>query len=212
MKNIIIEITVYEYDDLFSVSNRDILDNVLEKNRDINIDYDGWYESIYEDFKEDMSLKGIEVSKIYFSGFYSQGDGAIFEVDRLDIIDFLKANKLLTKFKKLVNEIKKDISHDYGVPISKITPQQLTDWSYGHSVQIKQRGHYYHENSYLISFNMNYDHTDDFENYLEDFIETNAKQLYKNLRNYYEELQKDIMVLKTLQCNEYEFNANGTIN
>lgn len=49
---------------------------VLDKYRHINVD-DDWYEHIYEAFKE--KAEGFEVSKIYFSGFSSQGDGAMFE-------------------------------------------------------------------------------------------------------------------------------------
>jgi hypothetical protein len=51
---------------------------LIEKHRDINTD-EGWWESTYDSFTEDMALIGIRVDKMYFSGFWSQGDGACFE-------------------------------------------------------------------------------------------------------------------------------------
>jgi len=54
-------------------------ERLLERHRYINVNYDHWYESVYEQFKEDMKAVGIMVWRIYFSGFSSQGDGACFQ-------------------------------------------------------------------------------------------------------------------------------------
>lgn len=51
---------------------------ILEKHRDINV-YDNWHECAIEDFKSAMWDTGIRVDRVYFSGFWSQGDGACFE-------------------------------------------------------------------------------------------------------------------------------------
>lgn len=53
----------------------------LDEHRDINTGWSSdWYDTVYEDFKEKMIEEyGIEVEKMYFSGFWSQGDGACFE-------------------------------------------------------------------------------------------------------------------------------------
>lgn len=51
---------------------------LLEKYRYINVEYDHWWDSVEADFIEDMKQVGIHVDKIYFSGFWSQGDGACF--------------------------------------------------------------------------------------------------------------------------------------
>lgn len=68
-------------------------DALLEKHRDANV-FDEWWGSVYEMFVEDCAEKGIEVDthtirtvggkqaqrhSIYFSGFWSQGDGACFD-------------------------------------------------------------------------------------------------------------------------------------
>lgn len=67
-------------------------DALLEKHRDANV-FDEWWDSVYEMFAEDCAEKGVEVDthtirtvggkqaqrhSIYFSGFWSQGDGACF--------------------------------------------------------------------------------------------------------------------------------------
>jgi len=39
--------------------------------------YDDWYDHIYEDAKEEGASKGFDIDDIAFSGFWSQGDGAM---------------------------------------------------------------------------------------------------------------------------------------
>ncbi len=51
---------------------------LLEKHRYINTEYDTWWDCVEADFIEDMKKVGIAVDRIYFSGFWSQGDGACF--------------------------------------------------------------------------------------------------------------------------------------
>ena len=52
---------------------------VLEEYKDFNTAGFEWWDSVYESFKEDMRNIGVEVDRMYFSGFWSQGDGACFE-------------------------------------------------------------------------------------------------------------------------------------
>lgn len=52
---------------------------LLETHRYINVAHDEWWGYVYSDFKEDMREVGIHVDRMYFSGFWSQGDGACFE-------------------------------------------------------------------------------------------------------------------------------------
>lgn len=51
---------------------------LIDKHREINI-HDEWYEHEYADFTAAMEEIGVHVERIYFSGFWSQGDGACFE-------------------------------------------------------------------------------------------------------------------------------------
>lgn len=51
---------------------------LIEKYRYINVEWGNWWDYVEEGFKERMKAEGIEVAEIFFSGFYSQGDGACF--------------------------------------------------------------------------------------------------------------------------------------
>ena len=76
---------------------------LLEKYHDINVDHD-WWDCVYEQFKEDMHEKGIEVVTPYFSGFWSQGDGACFEgvVPVSRVTDFLREHELDERYPSAV--------------------------------------------------------------------------------------------------------------
>jgi len=56
-----------------------IPDHILDDYRDINVDDNHWYKELEDDFTDDMLEIGVRVDAVYFSGFYSQGDGASFE-------------------------------------------------------------------------------------------------------------------------------------
>ena len=52
--------------------------------------HDEWYDYIYEDAREAGRVRGFDIDKMFFSGFWSQGDGASWlgEVYLPDFIDF----------------------------------------------------------------------------------------------------------------------------
>ena len=54
-------------------------DELVDKYRNIYVDFDDWFDNVQSEFKERMRAVGIDVDRIYFSGFWSQGDGAMFE-------------------------------------------------------------------------------------------------------------------------------------
>jgi hypothetical protein len=51
---------------------------------------DDWHESIIEDIKAELEELGISEPDIQFSGFWSQGDGASFTCDGVDLIRLMK--------------------------------------------------------------------------------------------------------------------------
>jgi len=50
----------------------------IEKNRQINVDHE-WFNFVFEDYTSKLKKLGFYDIKLYFTGFYSQGDGACFE-------------------------------------------------------------------------------------------------------------------------------------
>jgi len=95
-------------------------DEILDKYRQFNIEHQ-WWDSTYEDFKSDMEDIGIDVDKIYFSGFSSQGDGACFEGRVCDWPKFLES---------------------VGYTCAALTGLARSAWSFS----VVHRGHYSHEN------------------------------------------------------------------
>lgn len=73
-----------------SKSQPEYSDELIDKYRDVQVDYDDWCDFVLEGFKERMLAIGIEADRIYYSGFWSQGDGACFEGRVVDWDKYLR--------------------------------------------------------------------------------------------------------------------------
>lgn len=205
MKTTIIEKTVYNYSDLLLPENLGIKEKVIErfKNSDSYLDYEWWS---YEEFYEDANKKGFDIDKIYFSGFYSQGDGAMFEGDfRLNFDSEIELIKSYVKNNRIADSIKKGTISVY--------------------CSFKHYGHYYHEKSYKYSFdietngNTKYMHCyPNIESALE-FLESDITSdyesfcsgMYSDLKKQWDYLNSEESILEHINANEYEFDQNGKI-
>jgi hypothetical protein len=197
------EVKVYSLEDV--KSNPELLKKVLEKNSDINTSFDWWWDFIYENFKENND-EYFDIKKIYFSGFWNQGDGAMFEYGDI-------SNRL------------RDIFID-GLDLSPMRKGWLKN-NVSVSGKGVQRGHYYHEKSCSHSIYWEVDNGDlnwdrplyqwiesfanDFENFVEELYVNLCSDLYSTLEKEYTYLTSDEAILDTLECNEYEFTADGNI-
>lgn len=104
----------------------EISESMVEKYRHYSVEHIGWWDATCEDFKEQMAQCGIGVGRMYFSGFWSQGDGACFE-GRIDDMQLF----LDTHFKP----------HEY-TAIRKLVGHGGTIYC-----EVEHSGHYYyHEN------------------------------------------------------------------
>lgn len=65
-------------------------ERLLDRYRDTNT-HDEWYRPTYDSFGTDMEAIGVYVDQVYFSGFWSQGDGACFNGHVCDWGKFLAA-------------------------------------------------------------------------------------------------------------------------
>jgi hypothetical protein len=70
------EETTYHYNELPEDARQKARAHYIE-----NWIYDDWYDHIYEDAKEEGASKGFDIDDIAFSGFWSQGDGAMWTGD-----------------------------------------------------------------------------------------------------------------------------------
>lgn len=79
---------------------------LIDKHRFINVDFDDWHDGITGDFKDKMAAIGFEVSVVKFSGFWSQGDGASFEGTIHDPQKFFEQTGFDSGYPQLANIIK----------------------------------------------------------------------------------------------------------
>lgn len=89
-----------------------------------------WYGGVYQHYIEDLLQDGFEIDEIYFSGFWSQGDGACFTGRVFDPALFLYA-----------------MNGKDGLPWTR----KLLEAGGDFTVVVNHRGHYYHENSVSVN-------------------------------------------------------------
>lgn len=138
---------------------------VLDKYRDINVGHDDWFEYLYDEFKSDLRKVGIDVEDIYFSGFWSQGDGASFtgRIRKWDIALFLEAHFKPTEYPML---------------------KMFIDKGGEAMVRISQSGHYYHSNTMGYSY--------EFESF-SDVMDRTSEFISQIIDNFDEELSVELV-------------------
>jgi len=184
----------------------EVQNKVIENNRDINTCYEDWHDYLIDEFKEDNNI--FNKTKVYYSGFWSQGDGAVFLYDKIstDFFDeFIKekCNFLDEKRKQLI--------------INNVTIEAKN----------VHKSRYYHEKSTEHYINLDFcktlnysvhtniiellEHVENiFQDYLIETFENICTDFYRNLEKYYHILQSDEIVKETLTSNEKEYLIDGT--
>lgn len=180
-------------------------ERLIEKYRDINVDHD-WWVCVEADFEEDMKAKGIDVTRIYFTGFCSQGDGACFVGSLQDPKTYL------------------DLHHADQFPMIR----KLLDHGGSVYAGCSHSGRYYHENCTNFSFSIDTlgdvvdcptefheqiveawdaklnDEVQEFETALTDQWRVYMRELYGNLEAEYDYLTSDEAVWETIEANELD--------
>ena len=197
-------------------------EHAIQKTRDDEgyLAYD-WWEFVYESFTEDMKAHGITVEKMYFSGFWSQGDGACFEgsieIPESALIANITPDSLRQEL--ITFHAKAKLS---GRPLIEL----------GYNAVVKHSGHYYHSHSMGVTSYDNYSIGDydagddedlqaealalidrlygqDFEDLADEICRDHADDLYDRLEKEYEYLTSDEAVAEHLIANDYEFDEDG---
>lgn len=198
-----IEINLYSFNELSEEAQKFAIEKT--QNSENYLDYD-WYESTYEDHKELIQAAGFDVDKIYFSGFWSQGDGAMFEYSSFEgeiLLDQFIDQLNLSPMRK--NWIKNNV---------------CASGKGNHS------GHYYHERSCSHSIYWEVDNGDlhysrpfyqwlesigeDFENFATAIYRDLCRKLYRALETEYDNLKSDETVKDYLMQDEFqEYTEDG---
>ena len=186
---------------IFDELEDDAKEKAREWYRGGNLDYE-WHDCIYEDTKTIAELFGLDITKIYFSGFSSQGDGACFEGHYEYKKGSLKAVKDYAPQDSDLYEIVQNL-------------QQLqSKHFYQLQADTKHKGHYYHSmctDITIYDYNINGGWCrEDTEESLSELLWDYMNWIYKRLDREYWWLQSDENVDENIICNEYEFLKDGT--
>lgn len=193
--------------------NEKAKEQALEAYRDLNVGT-GWWNHVYEDFKEICGTIGIEADTkdIYFSGFYSQGDGSKFSAT-INVAKLVTAvqNKnwktyapnedlefpTITIDRRLLNLYAKDL----------IDKPRIIYSVRGYGVTIDQPC------DFQRNRNTNFTNIDWRLDELTEQLATIAKILngflYSSLEREYEYLSSDEGVFETIKANDYVFTEDG---
>lgn len=179
---------VFSFDEL----SKEVQSDVLDKFRHHNVEFDEWYDYIFEDFIDEQAKNGfiIEKKEVFFSGFGSQGDGASFKAS-VDLEKWLFGRNILKKYRQLIQK--------------------------ANFIITANNNHYCHAETMDIDFNA-LDLTPKNEllaNKLADLILDDAKdqanKLYKKLEDNFFYLTSDDAIKETIEANDYQFLADGSI-
>ena len=158
------------------------------------LEYD-WWDCTFEHAKEIGKILGIDIDKIYFSIFASQGDGACFEGH----YSYAKGS---------AKEIKEHAPHDKELHriATELYKAQRPNF-YELSANVKQSGHYHHSGCTSIEVYSEHDSNTDVS--LKEALRDFMNWIYKELGQEYDWLMSDSQTEETIIANEYTFGSNG---
>ena len=207
----IIETTVYELKELSAAAK----ERARAWYRESCLDYE-WHEVVYDDFQTICGLLGVTLRNrpvplvgggtrerpcVWFSGFWSQGDGASFEGSYEYAAGAARAIR---------DHAPRDTDlHAISDALQEIQQRNFYQLSAG----IRQRGRYCHE--YTMAIDVERDSptwqrmTDGAEDTVIEAMRDLARWLYRQLEREYDYQSSDAVVDETLGYNEWTFTAEG---
>lgn len=207
----IIETTVYRLDELDNAAK----DRARAWYRQADFDHD-WFEFVYDDFERVCAIIGVELKTspvrlygggtrqkpcIWFSGFWSQGDGACFEGRYGHATGAPRTIR--------GHAPKDDELHRIADVLQAIQRRNF----YQLHATVTHRDRYYHEYSMAISVERDsptwQDMTADAEETVIEALRDLARWLYRQLERKYDYLTSDHLVDKAITANAYTFTAGG---
>lgn len=193
------EYLIYSLDELSEEARRKALDDFKSKTMEW-IDLD----SETSEMKRLLEMFGFNDVKVYYSGFWSQGDGASFTGSYKHVVGGLKA-------------VKEEFAGTYWVEV--IEYLELLEainkkCFYSLLYRIKSSGRYCHANTMTIQYIDDYRGNRDFSKFEDDLLEyTRAigNEFYSMLEKSYNGMTNNEAVIESIECNEYEFYENGEL-
>lgn len=183
--------------------------------RRIGFDHD-WHEAVFDDFERVCAILGVDLRTIpvrlfgggtrakpciFFSGFWSQGDGACFEGT------YAHAGRATAGIRAHAPR-----DADLYAIADALAAVQRRNF-YQLRADIRHRGRYRHEHGMTIAVERDAPNgqamTADAEDVVTEALRDLARWLYRRLEAEYEYLTSDVEVDAALAANDYTFNDDG---
>ena len=188
------EIDIYEFSDLS--------DHAKDNARERLSNYE-WHDPTIENLVTELEEKGFLYSKISFSGFWSQGDGASFTSECVDL------SKILEKQTGYSDKERKTLA-------------ACIDNGFIQCAIVRNDSRYSHKNTCSTNFEHLFPGDikvgsaldgllDIFERDIEDCRLNLCQCIYSSLENEYNHLQTDEYLNELCDINGYEFTAEGEL-
>ena len=212
------------YNELSATAQERVRNKYIE-----SLDYE-WWDCLYEDAKEDGKELGFYIDKIYFSGFWSQGDGASWQ-GQVDVSQWLRTHT-------------KD-----SIGITAWIELTNNDWADKHIKVSTSSNHYSHSGTMSFSHweihfylderpdrlpiggdsilkdlpidmamklimsdpNTPYKSEDDVAEAITQSAREYADEIYNKLRKEYEWLCSDVVMLEHFENNDINFDEEGEV-
>jgi len=195
-----VELTLYKLTELSEKAQQKAHETWLRHSD--SFDHDA--EWVIEEAKTIGELMGIEIERVYYRGFSSQGDGACFEGYYAYKAGGLKA---------IIEYAPKDKElHAIAANLQDIQKRAF----YSLTANVKQRGHYMHENCTVIDVHNTRDRwencTETQEEGISEFLRDFMRWIYRQLENAYDGYCSFEYFKEECESNEWTFEANGRMN
>ena len=166
---------------------------------------DDWYAPLIEDWKEGLELLGIDASDIFFSGFWSQGDGACFEC-------FYSYRK---GWRKALNSEFGGSLGDILLSAGERLQALQRPLFYRLIATVSQSGRYVHHYSTIFDVDpdgiLSDESAADAENELKGILRGLMREIYSSLEREYNYLSSDSVIDECLQNDGLQFLESGEI-
>lgn len=187
----------FKFDQLSDIAKQKDIDWYREASQ-----YGNYFaENVIEDAKTIGALFGLDIDRVFYSGFSSQGDGACFEGSYRYQKGALKAVKQHAPQDIALHNIVKSLQETQSKAFYKL------------AAKCTQRGHYMHSGCMSVDVY----HIDDeyrdigkAEDNITESLRAFANWIYKQLEQAYDYENSDEQIIETIIANEYEFNADGS--
>ena len=217
----VIEVEIYKYGELSESAQQKAREWYIE-----GMDYE-WWEGTYEMAKEDGKEKGFYIDKIYFSGFCSQGDGASW-TGQVDVRQWLETNVPdsigLSAWCQLIQEdiiskhVKVEANNAHYCHESTMSFQDVWDETGVEDDYQMQLPSIFKGMTIANLFDIIATDTDciykDVDGITQAITESGkdyARDIYQRLREEYEYLCSEEMMIDHFECNDYHFTNEGIL-